>query len=60
MSEPTQNDDPVVSEDENPAAGDNQREERQYNRFDLTGYSDDTAVSVFNMIPNFSGFRILI
>lgn len=44
MGEPSQQGN--VSSDEELAAGDSeqQQEERQYNRFDLTGYADDAAV----------------
>lgn len=44
MGEPNQEDN-VVSSDEEPVAGENPQEEREYNRFDLTGYSDDASVS---------------
>lgn len=53
MGEPNQKE---VSSDEEPAAaGDQQeqnKEERQYNRFDLTGYSDNAAVCCFECFIN--------
>jgi hypothetical protein len=61
MGEPGQQNDPVSSDEEQPVAGDNnQQEERQYNRFDLTGYSDDAAVGLSRLSGNLFMLRISI
>ncbi|KAI6183740.1 UBP-type domain-containing protein [Aphelenchoides bicaudatus] len=67
MGEPNQKAEGAVSSDEEPVAdGDNNEEqdERQYNRFDLTGYSDDASdidltQCVANEVPILSRFQQL-
>lgn len=56
MGEPNQKDEAISSDEEQPGDN-NQQEERQYNRFDLTGYSDDAAVGVFSLIDLFPLFK---